>query len=98
MKTLKDHIAEFEKEFETTKFATGGGSSFECSDFEGMYVDLKSFFSSSLRSAIEEALKECRPPNVQHYPDCNQWECSCVAVNFNAMLSDYDRNVKDFLK
>ena len=27
--------------YENTKFSKGGGLSFECSDFEGMYVELK---------------------------------------------------------
>lgn len=36
------------EEFEKTKFAKGGGYSFECSDYEGMYDDLKSFLSSAM--------------------------------------------------
>ena len=45
MKNLKSEIL---KSFEETKFAKGGGSCFECSDYEGMYVDLKSFLSESM--------------------------------------------------
>ena len=50
MQISKDALAKkgWEKEFEKTKFAIGGGSSFECSDFEGMYVELKQFISSLL--------------------------------------------------
>lgn len=41
------------EEFDKTKFATGGGSSFECSDYEGMYVELKSFLRTFYLEIIE---------------------------------------------
>ncbi len=44
---------EWEKEFENTTFAKGGGSCFECCDYEGMYTDLKDFIRTLLAS--EEA-------------------------------------------
>lgn len=43
---LDQHNKDMEREFEETLFAKGGGSCFECCDYEGMYNDLKSFLLS----------------------------------------------------
>lgn len=48
----------WEDRFAKTKFAKGGGSSFECSDYEGMYADLKSFIAAELAKAREEGKQE----------------------------------------
>ena len=57
------------KEFENTKFAKGGGSSFECSDFEGMYIDMQDFITQKLREQksliITEAMKALPEPEKQ---------------------------------
>lgn len=42
-----------ENEFESTKFATGGGLAFECSDHEGMYVELKSFIHKAIAQSLQ---------------------------------------------
>ncbi len=43
----------WEEEFENTKFGKGGGSAFECSDYEGMYLDLKSFIRTLIAKERE---------------------------------------------
>lgn len=50
----KDQLVEEKlKAFALTKFAKGGGSSFECSDYEGMYNDLQVFLRAALSEAYE---------------------------------------------
>lgn len=45
---------DWEEEFKNTKFGKGGGLAFECSDFEGMYVELKDFIRQQRLKAQEE--------------------------------------------
>jgi hypothetical protein len=54
---MSKECAEWEKRFAETKFAKGGGSCFECCDYEGMYNELKSFISSLL-SAKDQEIQE----------------------------------------
>jgi len=44
----------WEKGFEKTKFAKGGGCCFECCDYEGMYNDLKDFIRQLLETAKQQ--------------------------------------------
>ena len=48
---------DWKERFKKTKFAKSGGSSFECSDYEGMYSDLLNFISLELK-AQEKRLNE----------------------------------------
>lgn len=50
----------WEKEFENTKFAKGGGLAFECSDYEGMYIELKSFIKKTLTTEREKVREWAR--------------------------------------
>jgi hypothetical protein len=54
--TLEQILDELMEEFDKTKFATGGGSSFECSDYEGKYIELKDFIKSQIAKACNKAL------------------------------------------
>lgn len=55
---------EWEKEFENTKFAKGGGLAFECSDYEGMYVELKDFIKKTLTTEREKVREKMRKLDV----------------------------------
>lgn len=46
-----------EKRFEETRLAKEGGSSFECSDYEGIYMDMKQHLANELAKQKEEMLK-----------------------------------------
>ena len=50
----------WEKQFDETKFAKGGGCCFECCDYEGMYLDLKSFIASQRQQAVIEVLEKIK--------------------------------------
>ena len=50
---MKDLLIKIEKSFENTRLAKEGGSSFECSDYEGIYSDMQSFLHKSLLQVIE---------------------------------------------
>ena len=82
MKTLQAIIDEANKEFEDTKFAKGGGSSFECSDYEGMYDDLKSFLTQQITIAVEEALESVVPEEREVKLRQNCIECSQIDSPF----------------
>lgn len=56
------NLSEVIEEFEKTKFATGGGVAFECSDYEGMHVELKSFIRQVWSQALEYGASII-PPN-----------------------------------
>lgn len=52
--------SEWEEKFKFTKFAKGGGSCFECCDYEGMYADLLIFIRGLLhkeRTAIRKEME-----------------------------------------
>ncbi|TVL99548.1 MAG: hypothetical protein CV087_17465 [Candidatus Brocadia sp. WS118] len=53
------HQEAWAERFKKTKFARGGGLSFECSDYEGIYEDLLSFIRQELTS--------------QHKADCERF-------------------------
>ena len=56
MTTITDFIeGKIKEDFKKTKFAMGGGLSFECSDYEGMYDDLLSF----IRYFSQELIEKC---------------------------------------
>jgi hypothetical protein len=44
--------------YQQTKFAKGGGSSFECSDYEGMDADMQAFIQQEKDKSYEEGSKE----------------------------------------
>lgn len=46
----------FDERFAETKFAKEGGSCFECCDYEGMYVDLKSFLKQEIADALDRVV------------------------------------------
>lgn len=50
-KPAPDAWADIEEEFNKTKFAKGGGSSFECSDYEGMDTELRAFLKKHIEKA-----------------------------------------------
>lgn len=54
-------IEKFIEEFEKTRFAKDGGSAFECSDYEEMYIELKEFiknmYSQVHNNVIEQAIE-----------------------------------------
>ena len=47
---------DWKERFKKTKFAKGGGSSFECSDYEGMCSDLLDFISQELKAQTKRIL------------------------------------------
>jgi len=47
-----------EESFEKTKFAKGGGTCFECCDYEGMYTELKELYKTFATRIVEEVGKE----------------------------------------
>lgn len=52
---MKEEVKEkIEKEFEKTKFAKGGGSCFECCDYEEMYDDLLESLFKALKTERDE--------------------------------------------
>lgn len=51
---IPEVVKDWEDRFRETKFAKGGGLSFECSDYEGMYTDLLDFIASELSKARQE--------------------------------------------
>lgn len=57
-------IQERERAFDETKFAKGGGSSFECSDYEDMYTELKSFSIETIRLVVEAIRDEVKKMNT----------------------------------
>ena len=56
--TINQILDEQMKEFDETKFSKGGGACFECCDYEGMYMELKSFIHSYTRMIIRSVAKE----------------------------------------
>lgn len=98
MKTLKDYIAEFEKEFEEEK---RGSLMLHDHTFFVSVEFVKSFLSSSLRHAIEEALKECRPEEKDlGWETITQKDREIKTGErlHNSCLSDYYKKCEDFLK
>ena len=56
-------IQDIINKFDETKFAKEGGSCFECCDYEGMYLDLKSFLHSEIEKLLEEIPLEEKTKN-----------------------------------
>ena len=59
-----------DKRLAKTKFAKGGGSCFECCDYESMYSELESFLHQELDRARKEERKTILRPrsNCCDYP------------------------------
>ena len=100
MKNLSQILEEKEKEFEAN-FITNKPPAPPYIEDEFDVPGIKVFLSSSLRSAVEEALKECRPEEKKtcdhksfryECPRCHQ------ADEANCKLFEYDIKVKEFLK
>ncbi len=57
MNPLQTFEEETKAEFAKTLFAKGGGSCFECCDYEGMYSDLQFFIAASHTRLIEKVIE-----------------------------------------
>lgn len=75
------------EEFEDTKFATGGGVAFECSDYEGMHVELRAFLRSSMASLLCY-MAERMPEHEEGYPDPYSEETDNSSDGFNRAIDD----------
>lgn len=60
------------KEFENTKFSKGGGSCFECCDYENMYIELKSHNTKREIALLEGVIKKCEEMNNFRQFICNE--------------------------
>ena len=91
MKTLKDHIAEFEKEFADLYVPGNEVGNISMERYLKIINNQKEFLSSSLHSIAREALKECRPQIKDKINDIYR-------DGWNDALYSYDSKVAEFLK
>ena len=78
-------------EFKGTKFAKEGGSCFECCDYEGMYVELKSFILHFARQIATEAIEAVRLEEIKTEENsCNKY--------YNLAIYDMEQKAKKFLE
>ena len=61
---MKGKTETWEERFKQTRFAKEGGSSFEASDYEGMYDDLLKFISTVYQQGRADEIEEVK--NIQH--------------------------------
>ena len=66
-------LEEARKGFEKTIFAKNGGSCFECSDFERMYVDLRDCIDSLISSTYQKGLEEGGRKTESKYRAIFEW-------------------------
>lgn len=60
------------KKFDETKFAKGGGSCFECCDYEDMYLDVKDFISQSIKTALKNVVMLEERKEDKGWNDCRK--------------------------
>jgi hypothetical protein len=99
MTSLKT-INEMREKFEETRLAKEGGSSFECSDYEGIYADMKSHLLTTILAILEGMRVECEKEKVTvDYPDTDdgrqcRHENSLYNSAINSILQKFDENIQ----
>ena len=96
--TLTEKIIE---EFKGTKFAKEGGSCFECCDYEGMYVELKSFilhFASQIATEAIEAVKVDKKLEKTLIHTSNYPRVLMEEAGFNSAILEMEQKAKKFFE
>lgn len=100
---MNDFIEKAKQDLKETRLGKEGGSSFECSDYEGIYADMESFLSQKLQEAYQagynDALKQAREEIEKLKIGCRHRKETCeLCLSYENAMEDIDRVFTKLMK